>query len=84
MADDQTITVVSASGDAAGVSREPEITIVTATGVAMSTNPGEDTLADAIGAAMEQAIRDCLDAGIIDPDVMRERMLAAREAVLNA
>lgn len=106
MADPQTVTVVSASGSAAGISVDTPpasipgnvataqvspvvvpvstpvgtVTVVAATGVAVFGNP---TMADVIGEAMRQAIQKCLDEGVIDPDVQRQRVLAARDAALN-
>lgn len=56
--------------------------VVEATGIASSSALGNDDLAARIEAAMQQAIRECLDQGVTDPDEQRGRMLAAREAVL--
>lgn len=70
-----TSTTVTAS-----VTSGTTATVVAATGVAIFGNP---TMADAIGDAMRRAVQQCLDEGIIDPSAQRERMLAARDAVLN-
>ena len=56
---------------------------VEATGVASaSTTSGNTGLASQIEAAMMTAVRQCLDEGITDPGTQRERIIAAREAVL--
>lgn len=55
-----------------------------AAGVASASSlSGDKSVAERIEAAMHQAIQECLDQGITDPDAQRERMLAAREAVLG-
>lgn len=55
---------------------------VKATGVASASQTGNGDMAARIEAAMQQAIRECLDEGVTDPDEQRARMMAAREAVL--
>lgn len=63
---------------------QSEITPVGATGVAVAANvSGNLALAERLEAAQVQAIRECYDAGTTDPDTIRERMAAAREAVLS-
>lgn len=57
--------------------------VAQATGIASSSQIGNDDLAARIEAAMQQAIRECLDQGVTDPDEQRERMLAARGKVLS-
>ncbi|MET3409442.1 hypothetical protein [Methylobacterium sp. 1030] len=57
-------------------------TVIVSTGIAV-TAAADDERGQRVEAAMVQAIRQCLDEGIIDPDVQRERILAARDAVLN-
>lgn len=55
--------------------------IVEAVGVSANAKlPRDRTLSQRIEAAMSQAVRDCYAEGITDPAVIRERMLAAREA----
>lgn len=65
------------------MAKPSEAKVVSATGVSSSANlSGNDGLAERIHDAMQQAIRECLDQGVTDPDEQRGRMLAAREAVL--
>lgn len=67
------------------MAKDQGVKIVASTGISSSaTLSGNTDLADRVQAAMEQAIRECLDAGITDPDEQRERMMAAREAELDA
>lgn len=61
---------------------DQKVKVVSATGVSSSSNLGNDDLAERIHDAMQQAIRECLDEGVTDPDEQRARMMAAREAVL--
>jgi hypothetical protein len=62
----------------------PEIVRVGATGVAVAANAsGNVDLAERLEAAMVGAIESCHAEGILDPEIHRERMMAAREAVLN-
>lgn len=56
--------------------------VVEAVGVASASQVGNDDLAARIEAAMQRAIRECLDEGVTDTAVQRERISAAREAVL--
>jgi len=56
--------------------------VIEATGVAVSAQSGNDSLAARVEAAMQQAIRECLDEGVTDTIAQRERISAAREAVL--
>lgn len=63
--------------------KAPEVRQVHAVGIASTSSSGNDDLSARIEEAMHAAVRECLDAGITDPDAQRERMLAAREAVLN-
>lgn len=66
------------------MAKDQGVKVVAATGISSSaTLSGNTDLADRVQSAMEQAIRECLDAGIVDPDEQRERMLAARDAVLS-
>lgn len=62
---------------------DQKVKVVAATGVSSSSSLGNDDLAERVHDAMQQAIRECLDQGITDPDEQRERMLAAREEVLS-
>lgn len=57
--------------------------IVEAVGVSASV-PGDKTLGARIEAAMVQAVKDCQAAGVTDPGETRARMMAARDAVLQA
>ncbi len=67
------------------MAKDQEVKVVASTGVSSSSSlSGDADLAQRIQTAMEQAIRECLDEGITDPDVQRERMMAARETELNA
>jgi hypothetical protein len=62
---------------------DQKITVVSSTGISSASNlAGNDDLADRVHDAMQNAVRQCLDEGIIDPTQQRERMMAAREAVL--
>ena len=62
----------------------PEIVRVGATGVAVAANAsGNIELAEKVEAAMVAAIESCHADGILDPEVHRERMMVAREGVLN-
>lgn len=64
------------------MAEEQKIRVAAATGVSSSSNLGNDDLAERVHGAMQQAIRECLDQGVTDPDEQRERMMAAREAML--
>ena len=62
----------------------PEIVRVGATGVAVAANAsGNIELAEKVEAAMVGAIESCHADGILDPEIHRERMMTAREGVLN-
>jgi hypothetical protein len=64
------------------MAREPKSRIVAAAGAASgSPHAANKGLSRSVEAAMSQAIADALAEGITDPDVHRERMLAARERV---
>ena len=68
----------------ADAAEDTTVTRVGAIGVAIATNiSGNIALAERLEAAQVQAIRECYDAGTTDPDTIRERMAAAREAVLS-
>lgn len=59
---------------------EPKV--VEAVGAMAGTvNPRHGSLAKRVEQAMTEAIRDAYAQGITDPVVIRERMMAAREAV---
>lgn len=63
----------------------PQIKVVEATGIASASNAsGNSDLASQIEAAMQQALRECLDQGVTDPEEQRARMLVARDAVIDA
>jgi len=57
--------------------------VVEAVGVASASQVGNDDLAARIEAAMQQAIRECLDEGVTDTVAQRERIAAARQAILD-
>ena len=62
-----------------------ESTIVSAVGAAASSvNVAGKALAAAIQAAMSQAVMDCYAEGISDPDIHRDRMMAARARIKAA
>ena len=56
--------------------------VVTAVGIGVSHNMGE-AMHDRIAAAMKEACEAAQAAGVTDPDEIRDRMLAARDAVLD-
>lgn len=57
--------------------------IVAGVGSAVGRAGTRGARAQAIQAAMVQAIQDCLAEGLIDPEVIRARQLAAKDAVLK-
>lgn len=65
------------------MTKRADVKVVSAVGVSSnSTLSGDSELADRVERAMHQAIRDCLEEGVVDPDTQRDRMLAARDAIL--
>jgi hypothetical protein len=56
--------------------------VVAAVGIGVSHNMGDD-LHDRIETAMREACESAQAAGVTDPDEIRDRMLAARDAVLG-
>lgn len=59
--------------------------IVEAVGVsANSVSPAGRSRAKEIEAAMSDAVRQCYADGITDPAKMKERMMAARQALIDA
>jgi hypothetical protein len=64
------------------MARAPNGRIVAAAGAASgSPHAANKGLSRSVEAAMSQAVTDALAEGITDPDVHRERMLAARDHV---
>jgi len=63
---------------------DQKTTIVASTGISSASSlGGNGDLADRVHDAMQNAVRECLDEGVIDPTQQRERMMAARQAVLD-
>jgi hypothetical protein len=64
--------------------KKPEARVASAALVAATAAPGNPKeWARAIEAAMVRAIEEATKAGITDPAVIKEQMMAARQQVLN-